>query len=612
MAPNTQIFPGAPTQAPQSGPPGLVGSTQTAPMGARDTRSYDLREGTSHTGFPNHPPMDEDSNMESQPHEAESSSRKRRRATSVGPWEFTAQCDVLHQSGCSICDDYRSHRMRAEARKNLDFEAALAERNQWRVRGQPYDLGFAQGRLAGSTDIEFMRVSNAHTQRLLVESEARERELQHTLTAVREQNLDLERQLHHQRANWGARPPQMGMAGPSREQGAPPHYPTGVAGEPRTAPYRSTAQIEGYQGYPGSQTRSEATSSSYTGHQETTQTGQGYLIPDLMYESPDEEEWPPEIKEAQRLMDEVDRDPTGPAYYKVRDLVRAANERKPHLRSDLDHYVLRMWRNPNSAPQKAVRAEEKQREAATRPARGRGAPRGAGSTTTPASTQGPTGLMPQPGLRAPVEVQHEYYRQHPQALPRWLPGGRGRTWEGLSPHHRATVDAWLYIRRIAPENKEERRSYMDLVQQILSRIKTLSDWQQLIARNNLLVPMDSEEFRWPSGTPTPVNEETVRAHLARQGFTTPQLTQLLSWVQAAGSASTRANTSSGTTSAFGATSPPNPGPSTTTTPVAGPSNETAGPSGVQESTPSSWFEQNHQPQPQDSQQGNPEQHPGVP
>ena len=132
MAPNTQ-WSGAPAQAPQSSPPGLVGSTQMVPMGTRDTQSYNPREGTSQMGFPNHLPMDEDSNMESQPHRAESSSRKQRQANSVGPWEFTAQCDVLHQSGCSICDDYQSHRMWAEACKNLDFKAAIAEQNQWQV-----------------------------------------------------------------------------------------------------------------------------------------------------------------------------------------------------------------------------------------------------------------------------------------------------------------------------------------------------------------------------------------------------------------------------------------------------------------------------------------------
>ena len=96
--------------------------------------------------------------------------------------------------------------------------------------------------------------------------------------------------------------------------------------------------------------------------------GQDYLVPDLMYESPDEEEWPPEIKEAQYLMEEVDRDPTGPTYNKVRDLARAANECKPHQRSALDHYILCMWRNPNSMAQKAGQAEEKQREAMTQPA----------------------------------------------------------------------------------------------------------------------------------------------------------------------------------------------------------------------------------------------------
>ena len=70
-APNTQ-WSGAPMQAPQSGPPGLVGSTQMAPMGTRDMGLYNPREGTSQMGFPNHHPMDEDSNMESQLHKAES------------------------------------------------------------------------------------------------------------------------------------------------------------------------------------------------------------------------------------------------------------------------------------------------------------------------------------------------------------------------------------------------------------------------------------------------------------------------------------------------------------------------------------------------------------
>src|SRR5271156_950874 len=38
-----------------------------------------------------------------------SKSRKRRRDESMGPWEFTPDTDVAHESGCPTCEEYKAH-----------------------------------------------------------------------------------------------------------------------------------------------------------------------------------------------------------------------------------------------------------------------------------------------------------------------------------------------------------------------------------------------------------------------------------------------------------------------------------------------------------------------
>jgi hypothetical protein len=286
-----------------------------------------------------------------------------------------------------------------------------------------------------------------------------------------------------------------------------------------------------------------------------------------------------EILATDLLMEAAHRDPEGPEHQQIKTLLRSAHAKQPSARSNVEGYLVDYWRKPRGPFPPRGRGSDRGRGAPTHSSRGRGGGIGPAHAAAPFPHQGGTGLMPQPGVREPLELQHAYYRQHPQAIPRWVTGGSNRTFDALTADQRAMLDAWHYIRRIAPERKDERRAYMDIVQGIFSGLATFVDWHQSIRELGLVPIAETRVVVWPANPTFGITERTVRAHLAEQGFTAAHVAALVAWARAATPPAPPPGTS-GTTSSFSIF-----GSSYATGPNVGPGGTDFNPFGVPQGTP---------------------------
>src|SRR5271156_4960860 len=124
-----------------------------------------------------------------------SKSRKQRRDDSMGPWEFTPDTDVAHESGCPTCEEYKAHRGRAASRHDRDLEAAEMQRENWRRFTRSYDLGVQTGRAMQATDMEVARLRYEHQISLTREAEVREVAVRRALRAAEQRADALEKEV---------------------------------------------------------------------------------------------------------------------------------------------------------------------------------------------------------------------------------------------------------------------------------------------------------------------------------------------------------------------------------------------------------------------------------
>ena len=113
----------------------------------------------------------------------------------MGPWEFTPDTDVAHESGCPTCDEYKAHRGRVTSRHDRDLEAAELERENWRRFTRSYDLGVQTGRAMKATDMEVTRLRYEHQISLTREAESREVAVRRALRAAEQRADEMEKEV---------------------------------------------------------------------------------------------------------------------------------------------------------------------------------------------------------------------------------------------------------------------------------------------------------------------------------------------------------------------------------------------------------------------------------
>ena len=231
---------------------------------------------------------------------------------------------MTHESGCSICDDYRSHRGRAASRRDRDFEAAEAQREMWRSTAHPYEIGYQQGRIAGSTDMEMTQARFEHQIRLTREAEEREVAARRALQAAERRADEMERELARVRV-------ELSIQRPAQQE--PPARP-------------QEAQPKGYAETTGTQSRVPQ-GPPLARHAMENET-------DPMYDSEAEEEVPPEITRLRVMSTEAWNNPGGHMEMTLSLMTQEAKKLAPHLRSLEQLWLLKNWK-PRSLQKEAER-----------------------------------------------------------------------------------------------------------------------------------------------------------------------------------------------------------------------------------------------------------------
>jgi hypothetical protein len=274
-------------------------------------------------------------------------------------------------------------------------------------------------------------------------------------------------------------------------------------------------------------------------------------------ESDEEEETPPEIAELHKLGAEAWNNPGSEADRAMRLKLQEAKLIAPQVRTEAQKWVVRNWK-PRSLEKEAARERrtrrrmdeiarttvENQRIRESQPGpslvetftpyrgeagRGRGMGRGRGRGEPIRAP--PTGRMPQPSPMDPVEVQMAYYQQHPQGLPQWILGRYAAVpkTERLTAEEMGALNAYLFLRRVAPNTSENRQPFMRGAEIILSKLGTYEEWVTLLTTHNVPNAEGEREEKWVDKPTEKLDEPKIWAHLARQGITRGRFDALRTW-----------------------------------------------------------------------------------
>jgi hypothetical protein len=475
-----------------------------------------------------------------EPEGSEKTSRKRRRDVSVGPWDFTPETDVTHESGCGTCEEYRAHRGRAASRRDRDFEAAEAQREMWRTAAHPYEFGYQQGRAAGSADVELARVRLEHQVRLTREAEEREVAARRALQTAERRADEMERELARVRVELSVKKETPG----STTSAAP--QPTSWARAQENRPMAHTGPEEPPK---GQQSKGKVA--------ETPKYSSVYEEFEALDDAEDDVT-PPEIMALQYDMAEAWNNPGGEMEKSIHLKMQEAKKLAPHMRTEAQTWMLNTWQ-PRSLKKDwererriQRRREDRDREIAqgrqrleSQPGpsiaeafggrgtgfvpRGRGMNRGRGRGETPRGAA--TGRMPQPTPYEPHEVQMRYYTQHPQGLPSWILERYAAVpkTERLTAEELGALRAYLFLRRISPLTTAERQPFMRGAEQLLSQVGTYEEWRMMMTAANVPNVEEEREMNWAGLPTTTLDEAAVRAHIARQGITRERFQALHTW-----------------------------------------------------------------------------------
>src|SRR5271156_3270066 len=486
-----------------------------------------------------------------------SKSRKRRRDESMGPWEFTPDTDVAHESGCPTREEYKAHRGRAASRHDRDLEAAEMQRENWRRFTHSYDLGVQTGRAMQATDMEVARLRYEHQISLTREAEVREVAVRRALRAAEQRADALEKEVARLRVELTV------QKAPEPEAPlvtTPLHQTWPISRAGFVSPAGAPANLPGKDG-----TR-DPTLEEYERAIWGADGGSDY--------SPPGPPTPPEVTGIKAMALRAYNSPGGEDNKSIVILYQEVKKWAPHLRTDVQRWLVDEWkpRDHMADARRARRIERKQEEVArellrvrlghdareqagsvtyrsqagsSRPepygagihqmtvlptvARGRGMARGCGRGEAPRGA--PTGRVAQPAPTAPIEAQMEFYRQHPQGMPPWIlvRYATAPKVDYLRDDETNALRAYLFLRRIAPLTAAERQSYMRLAEQILSQTGTYEEWLPAPTRPHAPNEVGELERPW-AGLPTlDISEAALQIHLAQQGITQERFTALHTW-----------------------------------------------------------------------------------
>src|SRR5271156_4545882 len=423
-----------------------------------------------------------------------SKSRKRRRDESMGPWEFTPDTDVAHESGCPTCEEYKAHRGRAASRHDRDLEAAEMQREHWCRFTRSYDLGVQTGRPMQATDMEVARLRYEHQISLTREAEVREVTVRWALRAAEQRADTLEKEVARLRVELTV---QRAPEPEAPRITTPLHQAWPISRAGFVSPAGVPASL------PGKEGQRDPTLEEYERAIWGADEDSDY--------SPPGPPTPPELKGIKAMALNAYNEPGGKDDKSIVMLYQEVKKWAPHLQTNVQRWLVDEWkpRDHTADARRVRRIERKQEEVAhellrvrlghdaceqagsvmygpqaglSRPepygtgihqmtvpptaARGRGTARGRGRGEAPRGA--PTGRLAQPAPTAPIEAQMEFYRQHPQGMPPWILARytMAPKVDYLRDDETNALRAYLFLRRIAPLTAAERQSYMRLAEQI--------------------------------------------------------------------------------------------------------------------------------------------------